>query len=389
MELKRIVAPSARAANNEILERFGPDVLIVSSRKVDRDRTEIIVAVEQEPDTSDRTAPGAEQPSSPATQERRFGNLLAHELNRAGQPVSERQAPVERESVPAPADGGEIVELIRSELRELRAELKALRASRQGSDPTGGFDRASLAAAGLADGTIEQLLGHIGQSADQKTLAEALTGMLDEMQAPAWQQKMHLFGAPGGADCSAEMLAAAHQFETTHGPGQATVVSLHDGQSSDWPALQQRCLHLGLGCLQITDDVRLAQLLPALLGDHGAVFIDARPEDLQRFTHILDDFQSFTMHHLVLGEGYTSHLEKVSSRNWASMILSDISGGTVLMPALALSLRQGLPISYVCAAQASGFVKLGRDLGEVARRALEQISSPASRDNVFTKELQS
>ena len=46
MELHRIVAPDASKATAEALRLYGPDALVISTRRLKNDRTEIIVATE-------------------------------------------------------------------------------------------------------------------------------------------------------------------------------------------------------------------------------------------------------------------------------------------------------------------------------------------------------
>ena len=45
MELKRILARDSRAANDKALQLYGPDVLVISSQRVDN-QTELIVAID-------------------------------------------------------------------------------------------------------------------------------------------------------------------------------------------------------------------------------------------------------------------------------------------------------------------------------------------------------
>ena len=59
MELKRIIARDSRAANDKAIQLYGPDVLVISSQRVDN-QTELIVAID-----TDEAAP----PSAPAVAE--------------------------------------------------------------------------------------------------------------------------------------------------------------------------------------------------------------------------------------------------------------------------------------------------------------------------------
>jgi flagellar biosynthesis GTPase FlhF len=56
MELKRILARDARAANEKAVAQFGPDVLIISSSQVNG-LTELIVAVDLSPLTPEDAEP--------------------------------------------------------------------------------------------------------------------------------------------------------------------------------------------------------------------------------------------------------------------------------------------------------------------------------------------
>ena len=53
MELKRIIARDSRAANDKAIQLYGPDVLVISSQRVDN-QTELIVAID-----TDEAAPVA------------------------------------------------------------------------------------------------------------------------------------------------------------------------------------------------------------------------------------------------------------------------------------------------------------------------------------------
>ena len=49
MELKRIIARDSRAANDKAIQLYGPDVLVISSQRVDN-QTELIVAIDTDED---------------------------------------------------------------------------------------------------------------------------------------------------------------------------------------------------------------------------------------------------------------------------------------------------------------------------------------------------
>lgn len=66
MELKRIIARDSRSANEKAIQLYGPDVLIISSQRIDQ-QTELIVAVDVASEPSAPVAvPRETQPASPS-----------------------------------------------------------------------------------------------------------------------------------------------------------------------------------------------------------------------------------------------------------------------------------------------------------------------------------
>ena len=73
MELKRIIARDSRAANDKAIQLYGPDVLVISSQRVDN-QTELIVAIDTAatPVASEATAPQTAPAPSPSREQARF-----------------------------------------------------------------------------------------------------------------------------------------------------------------------------------------------------------------------------------------------------------------------------------------------------------------------------
>lgn len=72
MELKRILARDSRAANDKALQLYGPDVLVISSQRVDN-QTELIVAI----DTPEDAAAGAPKAPHPVVSSREQDRFVA------------------------------------------------------------------------------------------------------------------------------------------------------------------------------------------------------------------------------------------------------------------------------------------------------------------------
>ena len=67
MELKRIIARDSRAANDKAIQLYGPDVLVISSQRVDN-QTELIVAIDTD-EAASPSAPASVSASAPAVAE--------------------------------------------------------------------------------------------------------------------------------------------------------------------------------------------------------------------------------------------------------------------------------------------------------------------------------
>lgn len=95
MELKRILARDSRAANEKALQLYGPDVLVISSQRVEN-QTELIVAIDTPEDAPVAAPPPAAAPSA-SEQERfvAFSDVFKVSLDQP--PAAEVQAEAEPE----------------------------------------------------------------------------------------------------------------------------------------------------------------------------------------------------------------------------------------------------------------------------------------------------
>jgi len=116
MELKRILARDSRAANDKALQLYGPDVLVISSQRVDN-QTELIVAIDTPQDVA-AAVPPAPHAVAPTGEQGRFmafsdvftvnmvADAPAQPQPQACEPAAERLAAVRKMPVPNPPLSG-------------------------------------------------------------------------------------------------------------------------------------------------------------------------------------------------------------------------------------------------------------------------------------------
>ena len=330
MQLQRILAADARAAKEQALARFGPDVLIVSTAKVG-DRTELIVAIDL---TETPPRPPAPAPQAAA----RFQSLLMAQPGAASEPgtVSAMPAPSTRAmpawasasappdsrwpdpaSPQAPAerhgahglDGGDamlgwqaaapaatpgtlvepsrapdwavgtqaLVGSIRDELAALRREV---RRGHAGATLAGaGRWAAGLGEAGVPAGLrppLADALAALHDAAaaaepDDATLAAALHDALRaRLPAPAalpLAPGLHLLAGPPGAGKTLMAARWARRAVERLGANRVTLVGWYDARPGAWGQLQLLGARLGVDTLRATDAATLALLLDDLPAD--------------------------------------------------------------------------------------------------------------------------
>ena len=128
MELKRILATDSRSAKAKALRLYGPDALILSNEKVNG-QVEIIVAVDLASDNAGdeiRLRPAISSPSAAAmVTPPNFGRVLQGAMKH----MQKVQPPDATEDASPAAEQGslrarELVALVRSELEEMRREIR-------------------------------------------------------------------------------------------------------------------------------------------------------------------------------------------------------------------------------------------------------------------------
>ena len=340
MELHRIVAPDASKATAEALRLYGPDALVISTRRLKNDRTEIIVATEAADATAVATPEAlvtlAEQEAPQATEsagEIKGGKAFkaafeaqlsepktrAESLSPNAPSAGEAKAEYLRGAVeglgpvPPPKDEGLVLlNAIHEELARLRSEVGALKAERH--DLMQSQDRDRLMALGLPEDALsavqERLAGGAlpplpklsdGASAQAQWLAQ----LLCHPDAHTPLKGTHILRAEDSR-VQAEIAAAiAAQGEQRHGCGSTLLVAV--GQDdAHWRQVTQAALTEGVQVLRARSSAQLEGLLSNQgLGSQLCLLLPASGEEADALRRV-SALQGVPRHQVLPSDRLTS-----------------------------------------------------------------------------------
>lgn len=278
MELHRIIAPDASKATAEALRLYGREALILSTRRLDNQKTEIIVATEAPED-----APALPPSTEPLAEGKAFKAAFEAQLNSEGapkvEPASSGEAKAaflrEQVAVPAPpssnaqgsAEGMALLTAIHEELARLRSEVGALQEARNSAKRS--QDRERLEALGFGEGPLEAILDRLdsGKLPALPRLSEGAQSQarwLAHLLAPTSDQRVlrgrHVLRAEDHHVQAGLAVALASSVAKRQGPGASLLIAV--GQDpSHWRAISRAGLEAGLQVLWAGDGHQLAELL--------------------------------------------------------------------------------------------------------------------------------
>ena len=340
MELHRIVAPDASKATAEALRLYGPDALVISTRRLKNDRTEIIVATEAADaaavDASEATVALAETEAPRAKEsagETKGGKAFkaafeaqlsepktrAESLSPDAPSAGEAKAEYLRGAVeglgpvsPPKDEGLVLLNAIHEELARLRSEVGALKAERQ--DFIQSQDRDRLMALGLPEDALsavqERLAGGAlpplpklsdGASAQAQWLAQ----LLCHPNAHTPLKGTHILRAEDPR-VQAEIAAAlAAQGEQRHGCGSTLLVAV--GQDdTHWRQVTQAALEEGVQVLRARSSAQLESLLSNQgLGSQLCLLLPASGEEADALRRV-SGLQGVPRHQVLPSDRLTS-----------------------------------------------------------------------------------
>lgn len=374
MELKRILARDSRSANEKALQLYGPDVLIISSQKLDH-QTELIVAVDLDampkPQESvaalksqeSVTEPGEEPAFVPFSKLFQSASAFvpldseesAHPIPLEGiepEPIK-KQVPkadlhstayegglhgVRYGAAPQPEfhevqRNREIVELLRSEMAALRREFSLSRQMQPWQDGLQLAPAVQQLVSAMSDAAVPAglrgLLTDSIQSLDNT--AEAMAVMHDLLMRSLARDQMvtphrgvHAICGPSGAGKTAMVGRLAYAAAQLEGAERQAMVSFSDQRPGAWSQMQMLASQAGVACYRAMDSDTLKALLADLEGK--TVWIDTSGADFLGQAELLLQHHPRVIRHAVLPVDATvTSVQKILQHprlTWTSLMLS-------------------------------------------------------------------
>jgi flagellar biosynthesis GTPase FlhF len=324
MELKRILARDAKAANEKAIAMYGPEVLVISSCQV-RGQTELIVAVDIEPLIPEEAVQEqfVPSPAKPA-----FGQVLEETLVEQKKGASAQAKPADPQAAHEALRGREIVDMVRDELAALRKEFRLTQqmAMWQGGGwaPTLQPLRTALQEAPIP-AALRALLMDGVQHLDsiEPALAEIrrhLTHAIPNASCEVAQQGIHVIAGASGAG---KTLTVA----STLGHEQVAVISYSDLRPGAWNQTQLLTAQSGVDCFRAANPAML-QLLLEELSSRTLILIDTPGVQMsERLKEIVQMAPQAQCHAVVTADASASTLQRLmqaSATPWKSLIISKL-----------------------------------------------------------------
>ncbi len=407
MELKRIIARDSRSANEKAIQMYGPDVLIISSQRVDQ-QTELIVAVDV---ASEAVQPAANAQSAlkPAAQDaslqtgkdgslpfaevfQNVNGLVTTDLAAEDAPqeavgldfqtaqggLRVRSLSVQPEAVvvtPTPVPGEaafhqaaiqaaryeqqrsqEIVEMLRQEMSALRKEFALSRQMQpwqatQGQSP----DIQKLTLAMQEVGMPVELRSLLTDSIQGlETLGEALPvveGLLtDAISRPVMKVPdagVHALCGPSGAGKTSMLGRLAYAAAQVHGAEKQVMISYGDQRPGAWSQIQLLASQAGASCYRAADLTMLQTLLDELQGK--TIWIDTPGTDfVVHAQQLKQSFSGLGIHAVLPVDATVTSVQKIllnSDMYWASLMLTKVDEAAYPWPLIKGLCDQPLAVS--------------------------------------------
>ena len=404
MELKRILARDSRTANDKALQLYGPDVLVISSQRVDN-QTELIVAIDTQED-SVAGAPPTLHPVTPSPEQDRFVafsevfKVSIESSEPAAIPASVQDpSPVSALdsepvlSVPAAtvqrqADVDDLrrshdtVELLRQEIAALRQEFNlnrqvAMWQSGQGlsAELTGWF--ALMQELGVP-ASLRTLMVDAVQ--DCETVSEALpkvhlslTEAIKRRKAVWPARGVQALVGPSGAGKSL-MIARMVQAAAAQMPvEEMAIISFADTKAGAWSQLQVLAAQSGVQCYR-APHVDGLEVLLGELSHHKVIWIDTPGTDFLDHASALQALSGVVALHAVLPlDATVTNVRKIfetSTLTWKSVMLTKFDEAAHPWHVLKALCDHALPVAAVGGSHQSSVAPLAFDATALVDLAL-------------------
>ncbi len=396
MELKRILARDSRSANEKAIQLYGPDVLIISTQRVDQ-QTELIVAVDvsvppvnKAVDTVSLTqtdsATGAPSkiveftPFAQVFQQASSGQPLpAFPQNAVASPVldvvhvdstipaldpsvamAQPVPPVAEPSVVAYEQqrNHEIVDLLRQEMAALRKEFSLSR-QMQVWQPVAALHpeiqklTGAMAEAGVPTAMRVLLTEGIGEleSLEQAwpVMGRTLMDALQPKSIAVPDKGVHVLCGPTGSGKTSMLGRLVYAAAQAHGAEQQVMISFADQRPGAWSQIQVMAAQAGARCFRAADVSVLRTLLEELNGH--TIWIDTPGIDfIANALQLLQQKHGMSLHAVLPVDATVTNVQKIFHNSpvpWSSLMLTKMDEAAHPWPLIQALCDSKLPVSGV------------------------------------------
>ena len=404
MELKRILARDSRTANEKALQLYGPDVLVISSQRVDS-QTELIVAI----DTPQDQAPAAPETATATAQSDRFvafSDVFKVSVEQPqGQPENDdaldeplvyepaatrlaalkpattntpstataASAPLAAPAQPSQAGdtafaqaeaddlrrSRDTVELLRLEIAALRQEFNlnrqvAMWQSGQGLSPELTAWFAHMQELGVP-ASLRTLMADSVKDCETVGAAwplvhQSLVSAVQRRKA-AWPTKgVHALVGPSGAGKTLMIARMAMAAAASMPVEDMAIISFADTKAGAWSQLQVLAAQTGVGCYRAADASTLKLLLEEL-AHHKVIWIDSSGIDFLAQAAAIQSASGNVQLHAVLAlDATVTNVRKTfdaCAPTWKSIMLSKFDEAAHPWHVLKALCEHNVPVSAV------------------------------------------
>lgn len=393
MELKRILARDARAANEKAIAMYGPDVLVISSCQV-RGQTELIVAVDIDPLTPEEAVQEEFVPTpSPAAKPVKagFGEVLGETLGQ--QKKVEKPVAMQEQKLQEQHDalrGREIVDMVRDELAALRKEF---RISQQMTMWQAGGAwapalqplRTALQETPIPAALRALLMDSVqGFEAIEPALSEIRSQLAHGIQsspARSFDKGLHVIAGASGAGKTAMVARWAQQAASTLGHEQVAVVSFNDLRPGAWNQTQLLCAQSGVDCFRAANQAML-QLLLDELSARTLILIDTPGVQMhERLKEVANVAPKAEFHAVVSADASVTTLHRllqIQGVSWHSLMISKLDEATQPWALLQFLTEGHMPVSAVSRGDRMTDWQSQFDVSELVHLAVSNLPLPAA-----------
>jgi flagellar biosynthesis protein FlhF len=362
VELKRILATDSRSAKAKALRLYGPDALILSNEKING-HVEIIVAVDlASDDAGDEiglrpaiSSPGAATMVTPPN----FGSVLQGAMKH----IQKVQPPETAEDAPPAAEqdslrARELVALIRSELEEMRREIRLAGSSARWEN-TAGLP-AHIQSLGeimretSVPSTLRAILLDEVRNIESSELAltkihQYLTTSLQCRTVVSTFSGVHAIAGPSGVGKTSMVYHIANAHSALYGQDGIAIVSFNDNRLGAWPQLQLLSANAGIDCFKAKTSAGLAEIV-ASLSDRKLIIIDTPGNEIEENILAIRTAAGDPACHLVLpadaSAGTIKRFLAVKPAKWQSLALTKLDDCLNPWPTIQMLAENDIPLSF-------------------------------------------